>query len=198
MSLKKISLSKKQTVKTLLLSLALLFLSVMSVNACIGPEEQFHLLLDKAPKKLFDAKFMGRVEITQTARDMESGMHIAIATLLESKTHQQYEGQKILFLYYTSSCGPYVRVGDKGYAIGNSTIIDAGGFPINLLAVDPYKIQGVGEEDLLTRELMQEILRSQSSGWGIRGIYTDEEVIPLWKFYFDDLDLDGDSNTSSL
>ena len=44
---------------------------------------------------------------------------------------------------------------------------------------------------------MQETLKEGSIGWGIREVYTDEGFIPLWKFYFDDLDVEEDSNTSS-
>ena len=178
-------------IRFLFLSLLFLSIPIASAKACPGASSEINVLLGKAPKHLHNVEFMGQIEVTRK-NQLANSSFVAMAKLLESKTHQNYKGQAILFLYSQTSCGPHVRVGDKGYLMGNVMTIDSGGFPLNSLVVDPYKIRGVGEEEFLTYEQMQETLEMFSTDWGIREVYTDEEVIPLWKFYFDDLDTESD------
>ena len=163
----------------------------MPAKACLGPQFEFGILLDKAPKNAHEATFVGKVEITRVT-DVND-ITIVRATVKESPTHPHFVSKKIMAFYgNTLSCETFAFTGDTGFLMGKALKLDR-----DVLVVDPYRIKGEGEEEFLTRKQMQETIRTGYTGWGIREVYTGKEVIPLWKFYFDDLDLNEDDNTSS-
>ena len=174
-------------VRSLFLSLIFTFTPVASANACLGPQSEFRILLGKTPKNFYNASFVGKVEIIKVT-DL-SDTTIARAIVEESSTHPHFEGKKMMFFYdNTLSCRTRAADGETGFAMGRALKLTP-----DVLIVDPYLIRGVGEEEFLTREQMQETLRTFSTDYGIREVYTGEEVIPLWKFYFEDLNVEPDT-----
>lgn len=172
-------------------SLALLFLFPVSAKACLSSQYEFSVLLSKAPKNLHNASFVGKVNINRVT-DVNTTT-IVRATVRESSTHPHFVGKKVMFFYEnTFSCTTSTLANDAGFAMGKALKLGQ-----DVLVVDPYLIRGEGEEEFLTREQMQETLREEAGGWGIREVYTDEEVIPLWKFYFDDLNFEKNNDMSS-
>ena len=172
---------------SLFLSLVFTFTPIASANACLGPQSEFRILLGKAPKNFYNASFVGQVEIIRVT-DLRNTT-IARAIVKESSTHPHFKGRKMMFFYgNTLSCETRAFDGEAGFAMGRALKLTS-----DVLIVDPYLIRGVGEEEFLTREQMQETLRTFSTDWGIREVYTGEEVIPLWKFYFEDLDIESDT-----
>lgn|GEM_PF-3068980 len=174
-------------IRSLFLSLAFLAVPIASAQACLGPQLEFSILLDKAPKNSYGASFDGRVKTTRVT-DV-GNTTIVRAIVKESSTHPLFKGRKMMFFYEnTLSCGTFVPTDEIGFLMGRTLKLEP-----DILVVDPYQIRGVGEEELLTREQMQETLRTSSRGWGIREVYTGEGVIPLWKFYFENLDIESDT-----
>lgn len=176
--------------RILFLSMVFLFIPVTQANACLGVEDEFRILLNKAPKNSHNASFVGQVKIIRVTN--VNNTTIVRAIVRESSTHPNFEGKKMMFFYgNTLSCQTRAFANDIGFAMGRTLKLGT-----NVLIVDPYLIRGVGEEELLTREQMQETLKTFSTRWGIREVYTGEKVIPLWKFYFEDLEVEEDSNIS--
>jgi hypothetical protein len=128
----------KQAIRTLLLSIVFLSVPIASSQACPYQNSQA-LLLNKAPKKLHGASFMGKVELTRVTNI--NGKTIVRAIVQESETHPHFIGKKMAFFYnsFFNLCGSPsipIRIGSQGFAIGSALKLGS-----EILYVEPYTIQ---------------------------------------------------------
>lgn len=108
-------LKTRQIIKSIFLSFAFICLSSISAKACSGGTSDTHVFLKDVPKKLYGANFVGRIRIDKIEQPKET-----IAIVEESETHPHQVGNKIILVYDETSCGPRIKVGDSGIAIGDS------------------------------------------------------------------------------
>ncbi len=147
------NLINKKVIRILLFSLTFLSVPIAPSEACLG-YASYHsesILLNKPPKKLHGATFMGKVKLVRVTNI--DGKTIVRAIVQESETHPGFVGKKMMFISNPmwNFCGGYpdipVSVGSQGFAIGRALKLGS-----KILYVKPYKIseQGVFNINILT------------------------------------------------
>ena len=123
----------KQTIATLFITTILICLSKTPLKACAIPTRR-SIILDKAPTKLHQATFMGKVDITKFTR-LES-IFLIRGVIEESKTHPHSVGEKVIFIHEATIdlfCPMDIHTGYDGYVLGRVMKLNT-----DALIVDPY------------------------------------------------------------
>ena len=122
-----------------------------AATACTNTKQQRHILLEQKPKQLFNANFVGKIEIQEV---QEKG--IAIAVLQESQTHPHQVGKKVTIAYEVENlCGNKLEIGNTGFITGKS--IEISNFNDKFLFLQPYAVN-VSQDELQNTARKEEIL----------------------------------------
>ena len=128
-------LNSQQTIATLFISTTLICLSKTPVEACAIPTRR-SIILDRVPKKLHQATFMGKVEITSFTQ-LES-IFLIKGIVKESQTHPHSVGEKATFIHDAIQtidlfCPMDIHTGYDGYVLGRVMKLNT-----DALIIDPY------------------------------------------------------------